>query len=184
MGIRYESLDTEVRQYMIREVEHDIMNALLYISPRLTEMGAEAWPQILLEACEQHDDNWIAGMLRTRNLLRTHEERRTPKGGITLAKVPNTAADTLAEGEFNRFYARGLCAHILGSGGTEVQAYRGKEVENPRLESQAMIGRLLSAQAVLNDLRSSMGVEPALGLPPGPNSGLSIRRPQVQPRTA
>ncbi|MGH3041645.1 MAG: hypothetical protein ACRDNG_07905 [Gaiellaceae bacterium] len=82
----------------------------------------------------------------------------------------------MAEGEFNRFYARGLCADVVASGGTEVQVYRGKDVQNPRSESQAMIGRRLPAQSLLDDLRTSQGVEPALGLPPGPNSGLTIRR--------
>jgi hypothetical protein len=41
------------------------------------------------------------------------EERRNPRGGITIARVPITAADTLAEGEFNRFYARALCRYAL-----------------------------------------------------------------------
>jgi hypothetical protein len=108
--------------------------------------------------------------------MRTEEQRRKPKGGFTTAQVPYTAPDTLAEGEFNRFYARGLCVHVLASGGTEVEVYRGKEVQNPRPESQAMIGRRLPAQNLLDDLRTAQGVEPALGLPRGPNSGLTVRR--------
>jgi hypothetical protein len=108
--------------------------------------------------------------------MRTEEQRRKPKGGFTTARVPHTAPDTLAEGEFNRFYARGLCAFVVSSGGTEVEVYRGKEVQNARPESQAMIGRRLPAQKLLDDLRTSQGVEPALGLPPGPNSALTVRR--------
>ena len=46
-------------------------------------------------------------------------------------------------------------------------------VENPRPESQAKVGALFDAKQLLNDLRTSQGVEPALGIPPGPNSGLS-----------
>jgi hypothetical protein len=38
-----------------------------------------------------------------------------------------------------------------------------------------MIGRRLNAQALLGDLRKHVGVDTALGLPPGPNSGLSGR---------
>ena len=44
--------------------------------------------------------------------------------------------------------------------------YRGKEVQQPRAESQAMIGKRINAGALLDDLRKSPGVEPALGLPP------------------
>ena len=92
-----------------------------------------------------------------------------------MARVPRTAPDTLAEGEFNRFYVRGLCARALEENVTEVQVYRGKSVRNPRPESRAMIGKVLLARDLLEDLRRSQGVEPALGLPTGPNSGLTIR---------
>lgn len=176
MSIHYESLDATVRDFMIRELELDMANDTLYISPRLTDAGSKAWPEILREAFEQHDDAWLAYTIRSRGLMRTMEQRRKPKGGFTDARVPQTAPDTLAEGEFNRFYARGLCAHVVESGGSEVEVYRGKAVLNPRPESQAMIGRRLPAQRLLDDLRTSQGVEPALGLPPGPNSGLTVRR--------
>lgn len=106
----------------------------------------------------------------------TTEQRRKPKGGFTTARVPFNAHETLAEGEFNRFYARGLCACVLAEGGSEVEVYRGKIVTSPRPESEAMIGQHLSAQQLLEDLRTAQGVEPALGLPPGPNSGLTVRR--------
>jgi hypothetical protein len=176
MSIQYPNLDTEVRKFMLREIEMDEANKTLYISPRLTAQGAQTWPVILREAMENHDDGWLASELRSRGFMRTHEERRKPKGGFTTAKVPVTAPDTLAEGEFNRFYARGLCASVVASGGTEVMVFRGKQVTNPRPESEAMIGRAISAKQLLEDLRTSQGVEPALGLPPGPNSGLTIRR--------
>ncbi|MEX1185930.1 MAG: hypothetical protein WEA80_05015 [Gemmatimonadaceae bacterium] len=176
MSIHYENLDPAVRTAMVRELERDRAKGSLYISPRLTEAGTSAWPQILREAFEQHDDTWIAATLRSRGLMRTEEQRRKPKGGFTTAQVPHTAADTLAEGEFNRFYARGLCSDVAARGGTDVEVYRGKEVQNPRPESQAMIGQRLPAQSLLDDLRTAQGVEPALGLPPGPNSGLTVRR--------
>lgn len=176
MSIHQESLDAGVRGLMARELERDQGNGTLYISSRLTTDGARAWPQILREAMERHNDEWLASTLRDRGYIKAKEQRAKPKGGFTTAKVPHTAADTLAEGEFNRFYARGLCAHVLESGGREVEVYRGKEVSNPRPESEAMISRRLPAQQLLEDLRNSPGVEPALGLPPGPNSGLTIRR--------
>src|SRR5450756_626044 len=108
--------------------------------------------------------------------MNAQEQRRTPSGGVTTAKVPANAPEMLAEGEFNRLYARGLCENVLACGGSEVDVCRGKEVGNPRPQSQAMIGRLIPAKELLDDLRSSQGVEPALGLPPGPNSGITVRR--------
>jgi len=180
MNIQYANLDGAVRDAMIQELELDLSNGKLYVSPRLTDAGAQAWSELLRDAFQAHDDTWIAAALRSRGLLRSHEQRRKPKGGgFTTAQVPYTAADTLAEGEFNRFYARGLCANVLATVGTEVEVYRGKDVQNPRPESEAMIGRRLPARQLLDDLRVSQGVEPALGLPPGPNSGLTVRRVRI-----
>ena len=104
-------------------------------------------------------------------------EDRTRGHGLTAAGVPLNAPETLAEGEFNRFYVRGLCACALDEGINEVQVYRGKAVRSPRPQSQALIGKMIPAQALLEDLKQSPGVEPALGVPPGPNSGLTVRLP-------
>ena len=60
------------------------------------------------------------------------QEQRHGRTGIKMVKVPYTAAKTLAEGEFNRFYIRAVCRHVLESGGAEVEIYRAKRVEQPR----------------------------------------------------
>lgn len=142
MTIHYRDLNTgSVRTLAVQEVDRDIQAGTIYQSPRLTPEGSRQWPSLLRDALASHDDGWLAAALRARGLLASHEPRRTPSGGTTMAKVPVTAADTLAEGEFNRFYARGLCADVLASGGTHVMVYRGKDVANPRVESEAMITR-------------------------------------------
>ena len=132
---------------------------------------------MLREAIERYDDDWLAVELHRRRHIKTHEQRRKRKGGVTVAKVPITASETLAEGEFNRFYARGLCARALADGIAEVEVYRRRAVAQPRPESQAKIGSKVPVKALLDDLRRSQGVEPALGIPPGPNSGLTVRLP-------
>lgn len=177
MGLYYEHLDSTVRQQMAAELDRDLHNGTLYISPRLTEAGAAQWPALLLNAINDQSDDWLANQLQRHGLIREFEQRAKPKGGFTQARVPHTAADTLAEGEFNRFYARGLCAAVINEGGSEVEVYRGKQVVQPRPDSEAKLGTRVPAMALLNDLRTSQGVEPALGLPPGPNSGLTVRRP-------
>ncbi len=178
MGLHYANLDARTREFMVRELERDISQGAVYVSDRLTEVGAQNWANLLREALRDRDDDWLEDQLRQHVYLKTHEERRKPKGrGVTRAQVPVTAAETLAEGEFNRFYARGLCARAVAEGVAEVEVYRGKEVTQPRPESQAKIGTRVSARALLEDLRRSQGVEPALGIPPGPNSGLTVRVP-------
>lgn len=161
---------------MIAELDRDIQGGDLYISARLTGAGALEWPDLLREALVKYDDVWLTEQIRTRNLMHMTEQRRARGGSITTAKVPHNAPEMLAEGEFNRFYIRGLCKHAIDCDGTEVEVYRGKDVSHPRPESQVMIGKRLPADQLLQDLRTSQGVEPALGLPPGPNSGLTVRR--------
>lgn len=177
MGIYYKNLDGECRQFMLEELNKDATAGTLYISPRLNEIGLKNWKIILEEAIRNHDDTWLENKLRTENYMKDQEQCRKPTGGFTIAKVPVTAPEMLAEGEFNRFYARGLCLKAIKNNISEVVIYRGKEVQQPRAESQAMIGKRINAGALLDDLRKSQGVEPALGLPPGPNSGITVCLP-------
>ena len=158
---------------MLRELEVDLKSENLYISSRLNETGLAHYREILGIAFEEHDNAWLAGEVSRRTCLKRVEQTRR---GIK--KVPVNAADTLAEGEFNRFYIRDVCVRAIEEGIPEVEVYRAKRVANPRARSEALIGKRLSPSSLLDDLRRSQGVEPALGLPPGPNSGLSVRLPR------
>ena len=177
MSLTYKNLDQRTRVLAAVEINSDVAEKAIYISPRLTPQGAQLWPSLLGEAIASYDDAWLANALRQKGLINTHEERRKPKGGTTIAQVPATAADTLAEGEFNRYYVRGLCLRAIEDKSPYVEVYRARHSDNPRPESQALIGKRLSPDALLDDLRKSPGVEPALGVPPGPNSGLSVCLP-------
>jgi hypothetical protein len=177
MALNMVNLDETTRRFMLEEIELDISNGKLYISPRLSDTGRNDYATLLKEAAENHDDTWLAQNLRLNGRISATEQKRTPSGGITTAKVPVTAPDTLAEGEFNRFYIRGLCRLALEEGVSELVIYRAKQVSSPRPESQAKVGTKVEAQALLNDLRVHQGVDTALGLPAGPNSGLSVKLP-------
>jgi len=176
MGLMYVNLDEITRKDMLNELDYDIHSDSVYISTRLTPQGATLWSSRLREAIVQQNDDWLASQLQHNNYLNTHEQR-SRAGKTYLVKVPYTAAITLAEGEFNRFYARGLCVRAIRDGIKEVEVYRAKQVMQPRYESERLIGQKFSPSDLLNDLRNSKGVEPALGVPPGPNSGISIKIP-------
>jgi hypothetical protein len=173
MGIYYKNLDKQTRKFMLKELEMDIKNGTLYISPRLNPVGQSIWADLLKEAIVNHDDDWLATQLKVRGCLKSYEERRSRSGEITVARVPMNAHEMLAEGEFNRYYIRGLCARAIAEGISEVVVYRGKQVQRPRPESQEIIGKRIDPRVLLKDLRKAQGVEPALGIPPGPNSGLT-----------
>ena len=173
--IRYEDLDNQTRKFMLNELDIDIAKGCLYVSPRLTYRGRKTYPSVLRKAIRDYDDSWLARQLRDKKFIKIYEERKKPSGGCIKARVPCTAAEILAEGEFNRFFIRGLCARALEQGTNEVRVYRGKAVKNARPQSEVLIGSVKKAKNLLNDLRMKIGDEPCLGLPGGPNSGLTVR---------
>jgi len=177
MALTYKNLDERTRELMLDEVNLDVSQGTLYLSKRLTEEGKQNYESLLKEAIQNYDDAWLGNELRRRGYIKATEQKRKPRGGFTIARVPSTAPGTLAEGEFNRFYIRGLCLRAISDNIEALIIYRAKEVINPRFESEQMIGREKDPKALLEDLRQNPGVEPALGLPPGPNSGLSVHLP-------
>lgn len=174
MAIYFENLDKKTRDYMRGEVNVDFEKANVYYSKYLKSGFRDKWDRLLLDAVAEHDDTWLENQVEVNQLLVDSYQRKKPKGGFTIVKVPYSAAQTLAEGEFNRFYCRGLCMRAIEEG-KMVQVYRGKAVENARSASEQMIGRVISPKALLEDLRVNIGVDTALGLPAGPNSGLTIK---------
>ena len=174
MALRYRNLDESTRSFMLSEVDLDLSHEKLYISPQLNELGAQNYVSLLKEAIEHHDDTWLAEQLRSRGYMKEHEQRKKGRG-FTTVRVPKNAPDTLSEREFNRYYARGLCVRVIAEGMDQVEVYRGKRVSKPRPESEALLGKRVSAETLLEDLRESAAVELALGLPRRPNSGLTVR---------
>lgn len=182
--LRLLNLNDHVRDLMLDEVEHDLRNGTLFVSPRLSNTGHQNYVTLLKEAVRQHDDAWLAEQLSQLCRVERTEHRRKPKGGFTIARVPVTAARSIAESEFNRYYMRGLCRMAIEAGVSELIVYRAKRVANPRPASQERVGTRVGAQALLEDLRAHPGTETALGIPPGPNSGLSVRLPEEVDATA
>ncbi len=177
MGLRYENLDEQTRALMIAEIERDINTSTLYVSDNLTEHGRSEYPDLLCDAAREGSDDTLAGEIRGR--LNTHEKpRRLKSGGFSQPpKMRSNAHEMLAHGEFNRFYIRAVCLRAIDAGTAQVVVYRAKAVRTARSASEEMIGQDVSAEVLLQDLRSNPGVDTALGLPSGPNSGLSVRLP-------
>ena len=173
MKFNFENLDQKTRDLMISEIKIDIDNNQLYISKRFNENGNRLYVDILLDSVRNGDEETLATALKVKNCF-AEKETRNGKNGITYAKVPETANQTLADSEFNRFYMRGLSQRAIRTG-QSLTIYRARHSDNPRAESEAMVGKTIDAQKLLRDLRKNIGTDTALGLPPGPNSGLSVK---------
>lgn len=177
-----------VRREMLEEFGHDVMGESLYRSPRLTEEGWPLYRELLLQAILENDGAWLAEQIRRLGLLRQYETRRRERPPRTLAgpartigrdtirsKVPDSAADTLAHGQFNHYYMRGVCRRALATGQKRVKVYRARSVSQPRRESQRRLGWELNAEELLENLRAQPEEGNRLQVPGGPNSGLSVR---------
>lgn len=68
---------------------------------------------MLREAALGGSDDSLANAIRQNDYLKRQYERRKPRGGFTMAAVPVTAHQTMGEGEFGRYYARGLCRRAI-----------------------------------------------------------------------
>jgi hypothetical protein len=159
---------------MRTEIENDTTEGTLYISDNLNGEGRIAYPILLKAAATDGTDSTLSEAILPR--LNSHEKPRQLKSG-GLSKPPImrvNAHEMLAEGEFNRFYIRAVCLCANEDGIEDVTIYRAKAVANARSESQLKIGTVVNAKTLLEDLRANPGVDTALGLPPGPNSGLCV----------
>ncbi|MDQ5985887.1 MAG: hypothetical protein CSYNP_01604 [Syntrophus sp. SKADARSKE-3] len=177
VGLEYRNLDERTRMLMLIEIDRDINSRTLYISDNLNIQGKNDYSNLLRNAAASGNDMTLAADIKV--CLNSHEKPRLLKSG-EYSKPPimrSNAHEMLAEGEFNRFYVRAVCSCAMEDGLNNVIVYRAKYVNNPRPESDAKIGEAISAQALLSDLRANPGVDTALGLPPGPNSGLSVQLP-------
>lgn len=171
MSFKFNNLTEKTRRYMVEEVNYDIQNKCLYISERLSYTGKLVYVDLLLKNIESGNEETFAQSLLGKfspTYLRSNKN-----GGCSPVKMPYNQNETLAEGEFNRFYIRALC-RIAILEGKKLRVYRAKYSNCPRIESESKIGTFINAEQLLIDLRKSVGTDTALGLPPGPNSGLSV----------
>jgi len=178
MALYFENLDDRTRKLMLDEMEYDIEHDQLHISPFLSGQGERDYANLLREALQSGNDETLAQSLRVHRRILKTLPRRNPKGGYSIAATAENAAEVLAESEFNRYYIRGLARRAIEDGVQQLVVYRAKPVRNPRPESETRVETAISPQELLDDLRSHPGDErPILGVPSGPNSGLSVRLP-------
>jgi hypothetical protein len=172
--MNFKNLDTDVRNFMLSEIKDDINSNKLYFSKYFNTTGINLYPNLLQTAAKSGNSETLANSILEKNCVKEKAQRKTKSGGKSMVKVPKTAHETLAQGEFNRFYMRAVCRKAIEEN-KEIEIYRGRHSNKPRSASIMLIGKKIDPKKMLADLRTSIGVDTALGLPPGPNSGLTIK---------
>jgi hypothetical protein len=180
VGLKFENLNDAVRAYMLEEIDMDVASEKIYRSRYLTQSGQGNWSDLLKAAAQTGTDDTlaasVAGMFN-----KQVQKKRKGGNGYTMADVPYNANEVLAESEFNKYFCRGLARFAVSENIPRLQVYRAKQVGQPRASSEEKIGLLVEPNVILIDLRASQteGVETALGIPPGPGSGITIRIPKT-----
>ncbi len=162
------NLDSDTRKLMLSEIQTDIENGELYKSERLNQIGQKNYESYLLKSVSQGDEEMLENHLD----IRTHFNSTYLRQGKPV-KMPSNASKLLSQSEFNRFYIRAICLKAMNKNKELVEIYRARESSWTRPESEAKIGTFISANELLDDLRSSIGREPKLF--PDINSGLSVK---------
>lgn len=168
----FKKLDARTRTLMTEEISSAQKSGAIYFSTRFTQLGTDSWPAWLLGAAGEFDEHWLAFQIEAVNAMKHLETRAKPKGGYTVTHVPDTAAETLADGQFNRFYIAAICRRAIEDGQSSVLVYRAKHSDNPRPESLALEGKARNATALLGEVRNKDQSLKCDLLKP--NSGLSI----------
>ncbi len=171
----FENLDDTTRAAMLEAIEEAEHSGNIYYSARFNEAGNRQWLSLLKQAAREHNEHWLAYQLEANGLMKGFEGAHKPTGGYTIKHVPHTAAETMAEGQFNRFYILGLCKRARAEGISHLIVYRAKQRSEPRQESQSLIGTSLSIdeiEAQLKETKASFN-SPLVK----PNSGISVKLP-------
>lgn len=173
MPLQYDDLDPTTRRFALAELDSDLANERFHASERLRPASVPEYQHLLHEAIRYYDDRWLEE--RAEDMLVDFETRRTRSGGQTTAKLPEMASRMLAEGDFNRYYMRGVARRAIDEGREVVEVYRARLSLEPRPESAELEGHRLPARDVLDYLRGAPAGDHAVASLGRPNSGLSLR---------
>lgn len=167
--MNYASLDPELRQAMLAELDADVAAGRVYLSPRLNFAGEEHWEPLLRAAVERHDACWLAENLEAYKYLRKTEKQR-----FVTARIPFEAPQTLADSEFNRYYSRALCQRALAANQTHVVVRAGRDLSQAPEKARELVGRSFAASELHASLQTAKSVDEALKLRCFEPTGLTV----------
>jgi hypothetical protein len=145
----------ELRRLMVAELHWAVEHGKLYYSQYFTEAGREEYPLLLQKALLNGNPDSLEESLDQPYYLHPGS--------------PKNAAQTFAWDEFNKYYMRALCLLAQNLTGFELAVARGRHSENPKRESNRLLGQGKNPARFLTALRNIPRVNPF-----GANSGLTL----------
>lgn len=177
MPLELVNLDDHTRRCMLAELDRDVGKGGLYLSPQLSDRGRSDYEGLLRAALRCGTDASLADDLaRDARVIPIRRWQKPGEEPPTECLESATSA-TLAEREFHRFYARGLCRRAIAEGVVTLVIYRAGPPAAGRANSDAMVGVRIDAASLLEDLRGVPGSTPPRGLPACSDARLTVRLP-------
>ena len=149
MKFPVENLDEHVRQLMINEIDHDIINDQLHFSRKFNDTGKLMYPHLLKQAIVFGSEETLTHALKLYDCFE--------------ATVSETAHEAVAENAFNRFYIRAACVRAFENG-EPFTVSQARPSDRSRPASETVIDKAAQLKALLECLRKNMAVEKAVDL--------------------
>lgn len=167
----FPDLDEQTRLVMLSELDFDLKTGLFYEPKSLTATGMFTYKRLLKECFSKGTPETLQ-----QKLLLSYFREKDDSG----RKIPSNIRETLAFGDFNRYYVRALLVRAF-SEKRKLCVYRAKQVMHERQQSKLLatrvffdnreIGRLLE---ICRDYRKLFSPKVQFELLK-PNSGLSLK---------
>jgi len=148
-------LAPDIRRLMIAELYWAVEHDKLYYSKHFTAAGKKEYSLLLQNAFASGNPDTLEESLNVPG----HFQPDSPKNSV----------QTFAWDEFNKFYMRALCLLAQSHPGYDLLVVRGRHSDNPKPESNRLLGAKKDPGQFLNALRGVPRVNPF-----GANSGLTL----------
>ncbi len=180
MGMFFEELNSQAREYMLREFMTEQESDKPYRSPILTATGLAVFPEVMAQAINLGNEQTLTTALANPAYWSSTETYNL-KGVLRDRKINyRQAAERLCLTEFNVWYVRGLARLLLNAGISTCEIYRASEPKWAPAECSGHEGQIASVQEVYNGHRARYWPTPgnpaAFSIPFGPGCHHSIRR--------
>ena len=183
--MEFKNLEGTTRRYMLEELEEDVREGRVVLNPLLTERGRAEYADLLAEALRHHDPSWLGSELRSGRRMHIAVEDADVRKGLP-EELPVHEPDVLAEGDFNRYYVRGMCRRALAEGIDELRivkltkgpyasfVYQSGGLPGDERERTVDVANRVDPKWLLEKLREDPDEEMDFGIPGEPGSGLTV----------
>ena len=176
----FEELDEITRKWMLNEYLKEESSSMPYRSNRLTELGGNVFPKEMERAIREGNEESLAKAL-SESKYWLPSETYERNGKICSRRInPISAAQFLANTEFNTWYTRGFARRLIEEGQEDCQVVRVAQASNPRNECSSHENKKYKVQDIYKGHRVRYwpppGIPDSFSIPSGTNCHHSIKR--------